>query len=136
MTKSRIYTFQLIYEYLFLQQNQDFTMNSMIESDSDLNKYDIAYIKNVYHGVINNYDILIEMISKYSLNFSLERIFKADLALLLLGIYEMKFMPKIPLKVSINEVLEISKTYSTKKSFFYINGILAKAYKEISNENN
>lgn len=136
MTKSRVYTFQLIYEYLFLNEYQECTMNSMIESDPDLNKYDVAYIKNVYKGVVDSFDVLVETVEKYALNFSFDRIFKADLALLLLGIYEMKFMPKIPLKVTINEILEISKVYSTKKSFNYINGILAKVYKEVEDANN
>lgn len=136
MTKSRVYTFQLVYEYLFLQEYQENTLNTFIDSDDSLNKYDILYIKNVYKGVVEKFDLLVQIIEKYALNFSFERIFKADLALLILAIFEMKYMPKIPLKVTINEVLEISKLYSTKKSYNYINGILAKVFKDIENESN
>jgi N utilization substance protein B len=47
-----------------------------------------------------------------------------------MGIAEFLFFPSIPVRVTINEYLEISKEYSTPKSSIFINGILDKLVKE------
>ena len=94
---------------------------------------DVAYLNNVYLGVIKNKKELFDTIEKYSQGFSIERIYKTDLAALLLAIYEMKYMRnEIPLSVSINEAVVLVKHYSTEKSHSYVNGILSSVYKEIT----
>ena len=62
----------------------------------------------------------------------LERIFKPDLAALLLALYEMYYMDDIPLSVSIAEAVELVKRYSTDKSNQYVNGVLSTVYKRLS----
>jgi N utilization substance protein B len=62
----------------------------------------------------------------------MERIFRPDLAAMLIAIYEMKYMDDIPMSVSINEAIEIVKRYSTEKSGKYVNGILSSVYKELT----
>ena len=53
-----------------------------------------------------------------------------DLVLIQMAICELKHFPSIPVKVTINEYLEIAKEYSTPKSSNFINGILDKLVKE------
>lgn len=57
-------------------------------------------------------------------NWELDRIALIDRLLLRMGIAELMYFPDIPPKVSINEVIEIAKEYSTAKSGKFINGIL------------
>lgn len=52
-----------------------------------------------------------------------------------MAICEFQYFPSIPVKVSINEYLEIAKEYSTPKSSTFINGILDKIVKEYTTEN-
>ena len=58
-------------------------------------------------------------------NYELGRIYKVDLALIYLGMTEIKYI-KTPKPVVINEVLEIAKKFSTENSSKFINGVLAK----------
>ena len=48
----------------------------------------------------------------------------------MLAIYEIKFLKETPEKVIINEAVELSKKYSTDKSYSFINGVLAKVLKD------
>ena len=119
---SREETFKLIFEYCVNGESNELTLNELIENNKQI---EVDYVKTVYYGVIEHFDELKEEISKVSKTFSLDRIFKVDLALLLLSLYEIKYMPEIPHAVSINEVLNLAKVYSTEKSASYINGVLA-----------
>jgi N utilization substance protein B len=70
-----------------------------------------------------------EIIGKTT-NWDKDRIANVDLVLLQLAITEFQRFPTIPIKVTINEYLEIAKEYSTPKSSVFINGILDKLVKE------
>ncbi|MGB5418603.1 transcription antitermination factor NusB [Algibacter sp.] len=79
--------------------------------------------------LLNATDINVEIDNKTK-NWDSERIATVDFVLLQMGICELKNFPSIPVKVTINEYLEISKEYSTPKSSVFINGILDKLVKE------
>ena len=57
-------------------------------------------------------------------NWKIERINKIDRNILRMAIVELKHMPDVPVKVVINEAIELAKTYSTDKSASFVNGIL------------
>ncbi|WBL26450.1 transcription antitermination protein NusB [Zunongwangia sp. HGR-M22] len=67
-------------------------------------------------------------------NWDKDRIAEIDTILIKLAICEFLEFPSIPVKVTINEYLEISKEYSTPKSSIFINGILDKLSKEYKND--
>lgn len=119
--QSRENAFKLIFEYCLNKEKNELTLNELSVED----KAEEEYIVSVYNGVIEHYDELVAEVEKYIKNFSLDRIFKVDLAILLLAIYEIKYMDNIPPAVSINEAVNLAKTYSTEKSFSYINGVLS-----------
>ena len=114
--------FKLVYEYLFTKEKDDTLFEEMISDDK--NKNEMGYISEVYKGVIQNYQSLIDEIKKYSEDFKVERIYKVDLAILLVSVYEIK-NGVVPPKVSVNEALNIAKQYSTEKRSKFINGILS-----------
>ncbi len=134
--KARDYAYKLVFEWLFNKNNGETspTMNSIFE-DSEITVSDKDYIKTVVTGVAENYQELCAVIESNSKNFKIERIFKPELAALLLATYEMKFMPDIPHAVSISEVLEIVKKYSTPDSYVFVNGVLAGVYRQIGGNN-
>lgn len=121
---ARDIAFKLIFEYTFTKDKKDFLIDEYA-LNMNLDGDDMSYVKEVYFGVISHYDELLSDIAKHADNFSVERIFKVDLALLLLALYEIKYMEQIPYKVSVNEVLSLAKKYSTEKSVKYVNGVLA-----------
>ncbi len=67
-------------------------------------------------------------------NWDFERIAETDRILLKMGIIEMISYPAIPVKVTINEIIEISKNFSTPKSGQFVNGILDSVSKNLLNE--
>jgi len=74
--------------------------------------------------VILNKDMLKEEIGKIASNWDSERIAQIDLILLQMCLTEFLFFDSIPVKVSINEYLELAKEYSSPKSNVFINGIM------------
>lgn len=97
---------------------------------------DLEYIDRVSLGVVEHEKELKGYIVKFSKGFVLDRVYKPDLAILMLAIYEMIYEDSIPLKVSISEAVTIVKKYSTTKSFSFVNGLLASVYKELTEEKN
>ena len=127
---ARTYAYQLVFESLFNKDDQIAKEN--IFKDPTLTLDDSNYIATVVNGVNKNYNELIELISRNTANFKFERIFKPDLAILLLATYEMKYIPNIPKNVSINEAVELAKVNSTEKSPQFVNGVLSGIYKELN----
>lgn len=115
--------FKLVFEYVFNKEKNEDYFEDVLNDES--NKAEVGYISEVYNGIITHYDELLEDIKKSSESFKLDRIFKVDLAILLVALYEMKYIKSIPQMVSINEALNLAKVYSTEKSNKFINGILS-----------
>jgi len=122
-SSARESVFKLVFEYVFSKEKDENLFEEILSDEK--NKAELGYISEVYNGVISHYDEIISDIKKVSESFKLDRIFKVDLAILLVAIYEIKYIKSIPTKVSINEALNLSKTYSTEKSSSFINGILS-----------
>ena len=111
------------YEELLLQFSNESSVD--LENVNIKNALDLEYMKRVCDELsAHNYDIE-EMITKHALNWSLNRIAKVDLAILKLSICEIVYMNKeVPVKVSINEAIDLAKLYCDDKSPKFINGIL------------
>ncbi len=82
------------------------------------------FSRSLIRKVIRNQEELDRFIESKASNWEFSRIALIDRLLLRMGIAEILFFPDIPPKVSINEVIEISKEFSTSKSSKFINGIL------------
>ncbi len=94
---------------------------------SDLTKNgeeDFDFFEQVYNGVIKENQLLDELIESKTQNWEVDRIALTDLVILKIALVEMMTCPSIPMKVSINEAIEISKQYSTPKSKQFVNGVL------------
>ena len=114
---------KLIFEYVFTgEEKRDLVDEYTAAFDGD----DTSYVNVVYFGAISHYDEIIEKIKGSIEKFSFERLYKMDLAIIILGLYEILYMESIPYKVSVDEALNLAKKYSTEKSVKYINGVLSK----------
>ncbi len=85
---------------------------------------DKDFSRELINKVISNTRVLDSKIQERVNNWEMNRIALIDKLLLRIGIAELLFFPDIPPKVSINEVIEIAKDYSTSNSGKFINGIL------------
>jgi N utilization substance protein B len=96
---------------------------------------DREFIVNLFQQSIRYDEKYQEMISKKTQNWEPERIAMMDTLLMKMAITEFINFTSIPVKVTINEYLEISKEFSTPKSNSFINGILDKILYELKAEN-
>ena len=91
---------------------------------------DKQYAIDLFRKTLLNRTAINKEIEGKTQNWDSDRITNVDYALLQMAICELKNFPSIPVKVTINEYLEIAKEYSTPKSSIFINGILDKLVKE------
>lgn len=87
--------------------------------DDDKDFMDSLFTQTLAQGVLNE-----ELIKEGAQNWELERIALIDRILMKMALAEAKTFESIPLKVTLNEYIELSKYYSTEKSHGFINGIL------------
>jgi transcription antitermination protein NusB len=96
---------------------------------------DREFIINLFQQSIRYDETFQEMIANKTQNWEPERIAMMDTLLMKMALAEFLHFPSIPVKVTINEYLEISKEFSTPKSNSFINGILDKILAELKAEN-
>ena len=85
---------------------------------------DEDYIRDKVKAIIDKTEELDKMLESASKDWKLSRIGKAELAILRVGAYEIRFDDDIPEKVAINEALELAKKYCDEKAVSFINGVL------------
>ena len=132
-TLMRENAFRLLYS-LEVQKNKDLNIeeqiNLYVESNQLTDQEAIEYIKDVITGVEKNKIAIKALIeSNLKSNWKIDRISKIDLSLLELAIYEIKYK-EVPIKVSINEVVELAKKYGEENSKTFVNGVLASIVKD------
>jgi transcription antitermination protein NusB len=93
---------------------------------------DKEFFQNIFNLTVRNDDENRMLISQKTQNWDIERIAQTDKIILSMAITEMMNFPSIPVKVSINEYIDISKTYSTPKSKQFVNGLLDVLSKELT----
>ena len=99
------------------------------------NKTDKDFAISLFDLTIRNDQEYEDIIVKKAKNWDLERIAIMDQILIKMAFCEILNMPELPIKVSLNEYIEISKYYSTNKSKMFINGLLDSAITDFKNEN-
>ena len=107
-------------------------------SDSNISLFDLFNNKeekdfalNLLRFSIIHSDEYTELISSKTKNWDIDRVALMDLILMQMALTELLKMPQIPVKVSINEYLELAKYYSTPNSKNFVNGILDNLYIEL-----
>lgn len=98
--------------------------------DSD----DKEFVTTLLRKTMATYKSTFELIKKFSKNWDPERVAQMDVIIIVMAAAEMMSFKEIPIRVTLNEYIEISKYYSTEKSNIYINGILEKIVRQLVEE--
>ena len=96
---------------------------------------DKLFIIELFRKTIIHKDKYDKIIDDYTANWELERMALIDKIILKMALVEIFELPSIPVKVTLNEYIEISKGFSTEKSNIFINGVLDKIINEFSKKN-
>ena len=84
------------------------------------------YIESIFKTYKTKKDEIDGIIKQYAIGWDIDRLFKIDKDILRIAIIELVYVKDAPVKVVIDEALELAKKYSTDDSPSFINGILAK----------
>lgn len=117
-----------------LQMLKQNSVNILPEKHKD-EEEDLKFVKQLFDECVQNDQELIALISAKTQNWDQDRIALVDMILMKMALCEVLYFPYIPLKVSINEYLELAKLYSTPNSHGFINGVLDKVQIDLKNDN-
>ncbi len=115
--------FKLVFESTFLDGSINDMTLEMFSLDSTLSGSDKDFMKKICVGVSQKLNELKIIISENTSGYRIERIYRADLAILLIAVYEL-YYTDTPYKVVINEAVELAKKYGAERSGKFVNGVL------------
>ena len=130
---ARCLALQILFANEFLKEDIDAVAKRVAEClEVELPEFTIDLVRKAaeHESEIN------EIIQKHLKNWGYQRVAIFDRVLIRLAISEMLFHPDIPVEVSINEALELTKDFSTNKSKRFVNGILDSVYRELKKSHN
>ncbi|MBR5809251.1 MAG: transcription antitermination factor NusB [Clostridia bacterium] len=124
-SQARCEAFKIIFQLNQHMDDVDFLLDNLM-NELPASITSMPYIKNVVYGVMDKYDELTGIISENLKDgWKVERISKVARAVLLLAIYEIKYVEDVPDKVAINEAIELAKKFDMPDSSVFVNGVLA-----------
>ena len=104
------------------------------EQADTLSDSDKTFLENLTYGVRARQQELDEIVAQYAQGWALNRLAKVDLTILRMAVYEMLYMPEIPVGATVNEAVELAKRFGEEKSPGFINGILGSVARARQNE--
>ena len=120
-----------LFAYQFSKNN---TIKQLVSKNPEL-KGNNDFIHLLFDIVLENMKLTENIIKSHLENWEIDRVALIDKILLKMGICEIYFIDDIPPKVTISEMVEIAKIYSTDESPVFINGILDAVFKNYTKEN-
>ena len=132
MTRSiiREYIFKILFRAEFYNKEELIQQTDYYVSElSSAKDKEIEYIKDKTLAIIDKLSEIDEIINENSDGWPTNRLGKAELTIMRLAVYEIRFDEEIPDGVAINEAVELSKKYGSDNSSSFVNGVLAKIIK-------
>lgn len=131
--KAREIAFKYVYQIAYGQPllvEEDGFWDMALEEDNMLNDEEKLFIEGIITGVKDNLEEIDKIIFSKITGRSMNRVFKIDLAILRIAVYELLYVKELSYKVVVNEAVEIAKKYGKDNSHSFINGILREVIKE------
>ena len=114
--------FKIVYKSLF--PSNDLSCEELLEDDNIVDKEDVEFVSTLIDLYKNNAEEINKCINSKLTSYTPDRVYRIDRAILCIALTEILFYKKTPLKVVINEAIEMAKKYSTEKSYSFVNGVL------------
>ena len=128
--EARETAFIILFEKLF---RPDDSIDEIVSSAEESDFFQVDdFILSVTGKAGEKQDEIDGMIEKNLVGWTIKRISKVSLAVLRLAVCEFLYFDDIPVSVSINEAVEITKKYSTAQDASFVNGVLGSVSKSVS----
>lgn len=125
----------LAFKALYQMEFQKLTPSESVHKVCQMEGVAVIFEKEVMgfvEGTVSKIDEIDKIISERLRGWSLERLSKVSKSILRLGTYELIYQYNIPIEVTINEAIELSKGYGTEGDRRFVNGILDKIAKKLA----
>ena len=125
--KGRIIAFQTLYRYECTNERLDdlldFSWRDQMPGSKPAEEA-IDFARLLITGTINNLDVIDRIIRNQLENWDFTRLARVDLAILRIAVYCLLYQQDIPITVTIDEAIDISKDFGSDESYRFINGVL------------
>ncbi|MBN1498903.1 MAG: transcription antitermination factor NusB [Spirochaetes bacterium] len=118
---------EIAMQALYMLETVDTPVNELVKLnwvEEDIENDILEFAKEIISGTCGKTAEIDKIIIGFSKNWKFERIASIDKAILRIALYEMIYMDKIPYAITINEAIELGKTFGGENSGQFINGIL------------
>ena len=132
-TLSRENALKILYQADVLRRNIGVVFEAYYDGQEKTDPVVLEFTSRLAKGVEKNLEKIDETISASATNWQLKRMAFIDRNVLRIGVFELIFADDIPPKVTINEAVDLAKKYGDIESSKFVNGILDKIHKTISN---
>jgi N utilization substance protein B len=112
----------------------DRSLPGLYKAPANKDNEDLEFVKKLYKKTILQDAEGTEIIQGKTINWDYERIPLMDIILLKMAIIELKEMETVPVKVTLNEYIELAKYFSSSKSKTFVNGVLDRVIREFREE--
>lgn len=120
---ARKLAFSSIFCWLFNEPDEN-ECSVLAQELLEENNTDMEVTKDLIKGVQENVDTIDQIIQKSAPDWPIDKISKVDLVILRVAIYEIIFGKKTPVKVAIDEAVELAKEFGNDTSHKFVNGVL------------
>ena len=121
--KARTIALQALYEVDTSGHKVD-DVTGRLSTEEGLNEENEAFVRDIVSGVIENKEKLDQSIREHAPAWPIEQLPVIDRNILRLAIFEILIDNKVPVKVAINEAVELAKTFGADRSSKFVNGVL------------
>ena len=119
----RALALKVLYEVDSVGHDMDETLTRFL-AEEELSEENAAYARELVNGVVQNREKIDHNIKSFAPAWPVEQIPVIDRNILRLAIFEILLDNKVPVKVAINEAVELAKTFGSDNSSKFVNGVL------------
>ncbi len=121
--RARVNALQALYEIDLVGHDMEETLNHIL-SEEPVSEENAAFVRHLVSGVIQNKERIDKEIQNFAPAWPMKQIPVVDRNILRLAIFEILIDNKVPVKVAINEAIELAKTFGGDSSYKFVNGVL------------
>ena len=121
--RARMLALQALYEIDSTGHEAEQALENLL-TDSNLSEENANFTRELVNGVVRNREEIDQHITRFAPAWPIEQIAVVDKNILRLAIFEILLDNRVPIKVAINEAVELAKTFGSDNSSKFVNGVL------------
>ena len=125
-SKVREHIFKMLFSIGFDAADADEQIELYLEQVEEASEEERGYMRKKVKDIAAHEEEIDAMINEHTTGWKTGRMNRVDLSVLRLAVYEMKWDDEVPVKVAINEAVELAKKFGGDDSPAFVNGVLAK----------